>query len=161
MIEKLINLHLARIARKLPLILTLCLLIGIVWSCVIVPILSLTTPLWWDPGLCSSLVFIFIPPNLCFAQLNWVFFSEEIWWVRGWIAWYQFLSSCFQFPFLSLCDQNWYNMRRDFTAAVEDIALALFQMQSKIVASSCSGLILDCDLWDIKTQFYFLTTLYH
>lgn len=62
---------------------------------------------------------------------------------------------CFQFPFLSLGHQNWYKMRRDFTAAPEDIAVTLFQMQSKIVASSCSGLILDCDLWDIKTQFYF------
>lgn len=67
----------------------------------------------------------------------------------------------FQFPFLSLSDQNWYNMRRDFTAAREDIAVMLFQMQSRIVASACSGLILDRDLCNIKTVLFFLTPFYH
>lgn len=60
----------------------------------------------------------------------------------------------FQFPFLSVSDQNWYNMRRDFTAALEDIAVTLFQMQSKTVAASCSGLILDSGLWDIKPVLF-------
>lgn len=42
-IEKLINLHLTKIARTLLLILTLYSLIGVVSSCIIVPLLPLTT----------------------------------------------------------------------------------------------------------------------